>query len=176
MEIKNQLIKDSGWNNIAIIDELEGDTTGHADGMVSFIDTNVLALSDLGDKAMNAKYKNSLQTQLGPEINVVVVPSAYNPTKWRGFTSACGAHVNSLVNDKYVYMPLFFDDPENTEIDKDIFSLFKDNTKKTVVPISVPHVICRMGGNLRCLSWQVEGQIADKLVAAAASAYDSMFK
>jgi len=63
--------------------------------------------------------------------------------------------------DKYIYMPTF-----NSPYDDEMLALFEANTNKTVVPVPAEDV-CFMGGNVRCLSWQVKGQNANKILNLA---------
>jgi agmatine/peptidylarginine deiminase len=175
VEIKNQLKQETEYKYVAIVEELDGDTTGHSDGMVSFIDEKVLALGDLGE--LNYEYRQSLLAQIASDIKLVTIPNKYKNEQWRSFTSACGVHLNALTTTDYVYVPTFGHDPKNQQQgrpyskawDDTVVNMIKANTEKTVISVPVPHNVCRMGGSVRCLSWQVEGEIADTLVEAAAN-------
>jgi agmatine/peptidylarginine deiminase len=58
-------------------------------------------------------------------------------------------------------MPIF-----GNTTDDQALQLVRDNTSKTVVPIDAG-LVCRMGGSVRCLSWQVVGENAKQLIDAA---------
>ncbi len=89
---------------------------------------------------------------------------------YRGFDSACGLHINTLATDDYLYVPTFGDDPNRQSVDLDnrvLQAMRSSGTSKRIVPVPIPYEVCRMGGNVRCLSWQVKGDVAIKLVNAA---------
>ncbi len=90
--------------------------------------------------------------------------------KYKQFDSACGLHVNLVANDDALYVPTFGEDPKNQKYgqsvarDNEVLGTIRRNTQKTVIPVPVPYDVCKMGGNVRCLSWQVNGDVADELV------------
>lgn len=155
-QAKQKLKNLMGVTQVAIIPELAGDATGHADGMVMFATANKILLHEMPPAKQNQAI-NELKNAF-PGIKIVVVPDYYADETWQGFTSACNIFVNSLVTDKYIYMPTF-DSPYDTEM----LNLFNANTNKTVVPIPAENV-CFMGGSVRCLSWQVKGTNANKIL------------
>ena len=50
--------------------------------------------------------------------------------------------------------------------DQKALRMIKQNTTKKVIPINAESV-CPMGGSVRCLTWQVTGENAVKLIQAA---------
>ncbi len=89
------------------------------------------------------------------------------------FDSACGLHINALVTETALYIPTFGTDPENQELgqsaalDASVLQQFQNETPKPVIGVPVPYNVCKMGGNIRCLSWQTKSQLADDLVLKA---------
>ncbi len=153
---KAKLKKVMGVSQVAVIPEVAGDATGHADGMLMFTDANTILLHQLTGNA-RTKTINELKNSF-PGIKIVEVADYYEDDSWQGFSSACNIFVNSVVTDKYIYMPTF-----NTGYDAEMLNLIKANTNKTVVPVPAEDV-CFMGGSVRCLSWQVKGGNADKIL------------
>ena len=150
-----------GYRYIAIIPDL-GDRTGHSDGIVAFIDENVLAitaLSEADDKLLRVAVEEAFGVN---KVKMVTLPSICPNERWKGFDSACGLHVNLIYTMRHLYVPIFGKCCENQqknqseELDSHVLSLIQSNTSKKVIPIHVPYKVCRMGGSVRCLSWQSE--------------------
>ncbi len=150
------LKKLTGARQVAIIPEFPGDATGHSDGMLMFSTANKILLHEMPRRLQRRTIKE-LETAF-PGIEIVVVPDYYKDEEWQGFSSACNIFVNSLVTDQYIYMPTF-----NAGYDAEYLQLVKANTDKTVIPVPAENV-CFMGGSVRCLSWQVKGANARRLI------------
>ncbi|XP_065051630.1 putative agmatine deiminase isoform X2 [Rhopilema esculentum] len=146
------------------------DTTGHADGVVSFIDTNVLAIGDYCDAKYYKLVKEAVE-EIFPDLTIVKVPcmddGKSKPTKspnWRGFSSSVGSYVNSLLTDSTVYVPQF-NKADNDQIALDIV---QKNTHRRVVTVDTSR-LSHMGGSVRCMSWQISSSdpLAKALLKAA---------
>jgi agmatine/peptidylarginine deiminase len=144
-------------HEVAIIRETPGDATGHADGMLMWADENTILLHDQPSR-VKSKIIRELERSF-PGVHIVIVPDYYEDGSWKGFTSACNIFVNSLVTNDYIYVPTF-----NSRHDSEMISLIQSHTSKEVVPIPSEKV-CFMGGSVRCLSWQVDGNFADALLS-----------
>jgi len=96
-----------------------------------------------------------------PDINILEIEAEYSLEIWKDFVSACGINLNSTVTSNYIYMPVFGNSNDEKSIDA-IAAL----TDKEIIPINAEGV-CFMGGSVRCLSWQVTGENARKLIEAA---------
>ncbi len=155
-QAKNKLKQLMGLSQVAIIPEVPGDATGHADGMIMWVSDNKVLLHQLPQPQHNQTI-NELE-QAFPGVEIVVVDDYYEDDTWQGFTSACNIFVNSLVTDNYIYMPIF-----DSPYDNQMLQIVRSHTDKQVVPIAAEGV-CFMGGSLRCLSWQVKGANAQLLL------------
>jgi len=71
--------------------------------------------------------------------------------------SACGVNLNATVTQSYIYMPHFGD-----EISDATLELIQKNTLKKVIAIPA-NGVCKLGGSVRCLSWQQSGQLGEKI-------------
>ncbi|MGB0386803.1 MAG: agmatine deiminase family protein [Ardenticatenaceae bacterium] len=158
-ELETMLKQSLGVSEIAFIPEEEGDTTGHADGMVMWVSQNKLLVHQY-EEPFRSQVLNALSDAL-TNVEIVEVPYHYEFDEWKGFASACGIYLNSTVSDDYIYAPIF-----GTAHDDSMISLIRSHTDKQVVPINAANV-CFMGGSVRCLSWQVAGEQADHLIALA---------
>jgi len=99
--------------------------------------------------------KSSLPTV---EIHEIITPYSEADIYDKKFGSACGLYTNMLVTTNNIYLPQF-------GIAEDIIALkqIQSLTKKKVVPISSSE-ICGMGGGVRCMSLQLRGDNARKLL------------
>ncbi len=143
-------------SHVAIIKESPGDATGHADGMLMWSDDNTIILHDQPATVKQA-ILHELRTAF-PGVNVVIAPDYYKFDQWQGFTSACNIYVNSLVTNDYIYVPTF-----NDTHDDEMLNFIRRHTTKTVIEVPAEKV-CFMGGSVRCLTWQLDGQFAGDIL------------
>eukprot|EP00112_Aurelia_sp_Birch-Aquarium-sp1_P024880 Seg8036.2 transcript_id=Seg8036.2/GoldUCD/mRNA.D3Y31 product="putative agmatine deiminase" protein_id=Seg8036.2/GoldUCD/D3Y31 len=133
------------------------DTTGHADGVVSFIDTNVLLIGDYCDAKYYKEVKEAVEEAF-PDLIIIKMPcmddkqekSKKKKSNWRGFSSAVGAYVNILLTDSSVYVPHF----GKAEVDSQALEIVSKNTQRRVVTVDTGK-LSHMGGSVRCMSWQI---------------------
>jgi agmatine/peptidylarginine deiminase len=160
---KEELKEVLGAKEVAIL-EPDEIVLAHSDGMVSWVDDDVLLVNDYSDKpAFRAKILNELK-QSFPGVTVIEIPVAYKtnpPGQWDGFESACGVNLNATVTYKNLYVPIF-----NMGHDNEVVQEIKKHTSKKVVPVNAENV-CAMGGSVRCLTWQLTGENAARLIDAA---------
>ncbi len=145
-------------DNIAFIEADEQGGLEHADGVVSFVDTNTLIVNSYPeDEAYAAKLEADLKRGLpGVKIHKIVTPYDGSKIYDHRFGSACGLYTNALVTPDRIYFPQF-------GIAEDAVALkqIKSATKRQVVPVMSAKV-CEMGGGVRCMSWQMRGQNAER--------------
>lgn len=155
--------------SVAIIPDPH-DTTGHADGVVSFIDSNTLVIGDYCDDKYYKQVEEAV-LEAFPELDIVKLPcmddKQTKPKKkanWRGFSSAAGAYVNSLLTDSSLYVPQF----QKAESDKKALDILKENANRRVVTVDTSK-LSHMGGSVRCMSWQINASdpLAKALLRAA---------
>jgi agmatine deiminase len=145
--------------NIAFIEADEQGGLEHADGVVSFVDTNTIMINSYPEDAAYAKQlKADLQRGLpGVQIHEIVTPYDGSKVFDKRFGSACGLYTNALVTPTRIYLPQF-----GIEEDKIALQQVRKATTREVVPVSSARV-CQMGGGVRCMSWQLRGDNAKKL-------------
>ena len=149
---------------VAFIESDEQGGLEHADGVVAFIEPNVLVMNSYPeDPAYAAELKADLRAGL-PGLTLHELVTAYDGAQIYddSFGSACGLYTNMLVTPDRIYLPQF-------GIAEDALALtqIRQWTQKQVIPVRSEGV-CYMGGGVRCMSWQVRGQNAAKLKALAA--------
>ena len=99
-----------------------------------------------------------------PGVKIVEVAPGYSDETWKGFASAYGLNVNSTVTNNCIYVPVY-----GTATDTAFLETLKQNTDKEIIGVNAKDV-CRMGGSVRCLSWQLTADNARKLIAARSRA------
>ncbi|MDQ9037093.1 agmatine deiminase family protein [Acinetobacter seifertii] len=162
-EAKQELKATLGATEVAIL-EPDEEVLAHSDGMVSWVDKNTLLVNDY---SKNPSFRSIIMKELKtsfPTAKIVEVPVEYktNPKgQWEGFESACGVNLNATVTHNNIYVPTF-----NMPHDEKALTIIKQNTSKKVISVNAENV-CPMGGSVRCLTWQVAGDNAVKLIQAA---------
>lgn len=153
---KEQLKELLGVNEVAIIREPPDDTTGHADGLVTWpMDNKIILLKSNG--SIHREIVRELKESF-PGVEIIEIADHIPNTRWRDYSSAQNCFVNCLVTDQYIYMPTF-----NDIYDTEMLQLFQLHTNKTVVPIRT-EMVAMMGGSVRCLTWQIKGTNLNKLL------------
>ena len=115
--------------------------TGHADGMVRFVDENtVVTNAPLSSFGFETKVKKSLQNY---GFNVIDFPYFYSKGG-----SAVGCYLNYLATEKSIFLPVFGVDTDNEAI-----KLAKNIFDKTIIPVNI-NEIAEYGGLLNCISWE----------------------
>lgn len=159
-EIANTL--EAAINRDIVFVEDPLDTTGHSDGIVSFVEKDVVLLGYYPDH--DPTYYDNVERaikQAFPYVQVVPLPSyEVKKTSW-GFASSEGSYANSLVTYNAVYLPFFTNETYNQKA----LEVFEMHTDKEVVPIRSAGNLAVLGGSIRCLSWQINANhpIAHKL-------------
>jgi len=159
-QAKSQLQTLLNATQVAII-EPDEPVLAHADGMVMWLDENTLLVNDYSsDTAFRASVMTELQASF-PGTAIIEVPVVFTSNGWPGFESACGVNLNAVMTYKNIYVPTF-----NMAHDQNAVNLIEQNTTKNVIAINAEGV-CPMGGSARCLTWQIEGENARKLIENA---------
>lgn len=127
--------------NVIIIPSLKSDMTGHADGMVRFVDENtVVANAPLSPFGFETKVKKALQNH-----GIEVLDFPYFDSNG---DSAIGCYLNFLETEQAILLPVFSVDTDNKAVQtaKHIFH-------KAIIPVNI-NEIAADGGLLNCISWE----------------------
>ena len=149
-----------GCDRMAILPADPDDRLGHADGLASFIASNTVALTRY-EGAFRKTMRRTLRAAF-PGIRILELESpldaaAFDPE----YGSARGLYVNATVTDRYLYLPVY-----GLAADDRTVQQIRAATDREVVPVDA-HRIAALGGSVRCLSAQLKGTNARKLMAAA---------
>lgn len=127
--------------SVLIIPSLKSDMTGHADGMVRFVNENtVVANAPLSPFGFETKVKKALQNH-----GIEVLDFPYFDSNG---DSAIGCYLNFLETGQAIFLPVFSVDTDNKAVQtaKHIFH-------KAIIPVNI-NEIAADGGLLNCISWE----------------------
>lgn len=161
-QAKEKLKQTLKAKSVAIL-EPDEEVLAHSDGMVMWLNEKTLLVNQYTDKAFRKLVLDELHASF-PDVKIIEVPVEYGKNKkgeWEGFESACGVNLNSVLTFKNIYVPVF-----GMNHDAEAIKIIKQNTDKNVIEVDAKSV-CAMGGSVRCLTWQLTGDNAEKLIKAA---------
>lgn len=157
---RKKLTAFDGITNVAFIEADEQGGLEHADGIVSFVDKNTLIVNAYPEdpeyaKQLKADLKRGLPNVI---IHEIIAPYDDSTIYDEQFGSACGLYTNALVTPERIYFPQF-GIPE----DEIALTQLKAATTREIIPV-FSQQICHMGGGVRCMSWQLRGKNANKML------------
>ena len=150
-----------GAKHVAVLPADPEDRLGHADGMAAFIGSNAIAVTRY-DGPFRTTVLGELRAAF-PDVDIVEIesPAGGPPAADAAFGSAHGLYVNAVVTARHLYVPTF-GIPE----DAAALELLRARSDRAIVPVDA-RPVADLGGSLRCLSGQLTGENARKLIEAA---------
>jgi len=123
------------------------DVTGHADGMVRFIDNNTVLINDYSKE--NAEFQRSFRMSLhNAGLDWIELP--YNPPYDPTFESAKGLYLNYLQMKQVVIMPTF-----KSKIDDKANKILRNTFKNQTIMTVDSNELAEEGGLLNCITWNI---------------------
>lgn len=126
---------------VIIIPSLKSDMTGHADGMVRFVDENTV----IGNQT---PFKNGLEQRIVKQLEQHGVRTVPFPYYFSSGISAAGCYLNFLQTEKYIFLPVF-----GNVMDRQAAESAERLFQKEVIPVRIDE-IAASGGCLNCISWE----------------------
>ena len=126
---------------VIIIPSLRSDMTGHADGMVRFIDENTAV-----GNASRSLYGLEAHIKTARRNHGIEIYDFPNFGSKGG--SAVGCYLNFLETENAIFLPAF-----GVDMDKEAIDTAKHIFNKTIVPVNI-NEIAEDGGVLNCISWE----------------------
>ena len=126
---------------ISIIPSLESDMTGHADGVVRFVDENTV----IGNAS---PYKNGYEQKVKMSLKKHGISVVDFPYFDSAGISAVGSYLNFLETDNYIFLPVFGSVQDETAVKR-----AKEIFEKKIVAVNI-NGIAKDGGILNCISWE----------------------
>lgn len=126
---------------IIIIPSLKSDMTGHADGVVRFVNENTV----IGNAS---PYKNGYEQKVKRALKKYGISVVDFPYFDSAGISAVGSYLNFLETDKHIFLPVFGSVQDETAVKRaeEIFD-------KKIVAVNI-NGIAKDGGVLNCISWE----------------------
>lgn len=123
------------------------DFTGHADGLVHFLDEHTVLVNDYGQNPVQLKYWERLKAVL-QKAGLDTIPLSYNPFGNEDKDSAVGVYLNFVEVAGTIIVPLY----GLAEDDKALKCLEQLHSHKVVVGVD-GREIAREGGVFHCVTW-----------------------
>ena len=129
--------------------EPKEDMTGHADGMVRFLDENTV----LGDEPIDGgELEAEIKQRLSDHgIDVIDFPYYETGKIKNGIVSAAGSYLNYLETDQCIFLPQFGGKKSR---DAEAAAKARELFQKEIVPIPCAELAAH-GGLLNCISWEM---------------------
>lgn len=125
---------------IIIIPSLISDMTGHADGVVRFVNENTMVGNASPCKnGYEQKVKRALKKH-----GISVMDFPYFDSAG---ISAVGSYLNFLETEKHIFLPVFGD-----ALDETALKCAREIFNKKIIPVNI-NGIAEEGGGLNCISW-----------------------
>ena len=150
-ELRQELRRLLRVERLIVIPTEPGDVVGHADGMVRFVEGDVILANDY--KIVDDRHRATLGRVLGQAgLEVIELPYRPQAGKARGIPSASGCYLNYLRVGRLIVLPSF-GLPEDEETWSRVQCYFPDSDVQSLAcsDLSVE------GGVLNCASWTVLG-------------------
>jgi agmatine deiminase len=137
---------------IIIIPAQKGDYTGHADGMVRFVDRNTILGNKLADeyKYWQKGMQKVIDTYNLTYIDVPFITDIKDP-KHPG--SAIGIYVNFLEVNDLIVMPIF-----NRDEDRQVLEILQRTFPNKIIETIDYNDVAKEGGLLNCTTWVVNNK------------------
>ena len=124
------------------------DFTGHADGMVRFINSDTVIIND--NSKENKDFQRALKIVLAnAELEYIEIP--YNPYNNKNDSQANGIYINYLEMENVIIIPTFGINEDDMVI-KQFEQLFIGKTIKAIDS----NEIADKGGILNCITWNIK--------------------
>ena len=135
---------------IIIIPAQNGDYTGHADGMVRFVDRNTILGNKLADeyKYWQKGMQKVIDTYNLTYIDVPFITDIKDP---KHPDSAIGIYVNYLEVNNLIVMPIF-----NRDEDRQVLEILQRTFPNKKIETIDYNDVAKEGGLLNCTTWVVE--------------------
>lgn len=136
---------------VIIIPQINIDLTGHADGLVRFVNRNTLIGNNRDQEFLYWKKKMN-RILLDHNIQYIDVPFLIHKDKKHPY-SAIGCYLNLLEVGNLIIIPVF-DIPGNK--DEEVFNLLKNVYQDRIVETINYNGIGLFGGLLNCTTWTIK--------------------
>ncbi len=134
-------------DKLFIIPEYPDEMTGHADGLIRFLDEQTVLINSFTKEAKEFSdvFEKAIQKT---GLDYIRIP--YNPNGNKNDIQANGLYINFLQMDGIIFLPIFGIDEDDLAL-KQFEQLFEG---QDIVPVNA-NEIANEGGILNCISWNI---------------------
>lgn len=134
-------------DKLYFIPEQPGDFTGHADGMVRFLDETTIIMNDY--KNEKSEFYKAFEIAIhNTGLNCIRIP--YNVYSNKSNNQANGDYINYLQMDNLVIIPTF-----GLKEDEEVIRQFEDLFAGQRIETIESNEIANAGGVLNCITWNI---------------------
>ncbi len=134
-------------DNLWFVPKQPGDFTGHADGMIRFLDYKTLIVNDYSRE--NKKFQNEFRTAIASTgLDCIEIP--YNPYDNKLLEQANGIYINYLQMENVFILPVY-----GRNEDEKVLRQFRDIFSGSTIETIDSNEIADRGGVLNCISWTI---------------------
>lgn len=126
---------------VIIIPSLRSDMTGHADGMVRFVDEHTV----VGNRT---PYRSGLEARIKAVLREQGIDTIDFPYFGSPKDSAVGCYLNFLETEQGLVLPVF-----GADMDSEAVAAAENIFRRPVIPVNI-NEIAEQGGVLNCISWE----------------------
>ena len=150
-DLRRDLAKWLECDEIIIIPSLNKtvDFTGHADGMMRFVNRDKVLVIKYDDKYKKDWWKNTQRILETNNISYVEVPFFEDESDPENPESAIGVYVNYLEVNDLIVLPVF----GREEVDQQVINILKEQFPNKIIETINYNDIAKKGGLLNCTTW-----------------------
>lgn len=139
--------------HIIIVPHLPYDWTGHADGIVRFIDNETVLINDYSKTTQSESWQKKFKKVLDDnKLNCFTIPYLEEVRKNdEGVTPATGCYMNFLEINNKIFLPKF-----NISEDSSAVKIFNESIEKKIIPVENCEIVAERGGILNCITWNIK--------------------
>jgi len=140
-------------DQIIILPQEPEDFTGHADGMVRWLNEKTVLMNDYTEANSDRRFRNTFfKSLMDAGLDCLRVP--YCPVESTAYVQpATGCYINYLQVGEKIFLPTFDDERNDQAAALRFGEIFGSGNVVTVPSLAV----AAMGGVLNCLSWEILG-------------------
>lgn len=136
---------------IIIIPKEPDDYTGHADGMVRWLDSKTVLVNDYTEMNSDRSFRGAIFKSF-KNAGLDFLRVTYSPTESHAYVQpATGCYINFLQIGEKIFLPTFDDEKNDQEAVTRFGEIFRS---ENVFPIP-SLAVAKLGGGLNCLSWEI---------------------
>jgi agmatine deiminase len=146
-EIERAIIN-IGFEQVIVIPVEPGDKVGHADGIVRFLQSDILLMNDYNDPAFR-RYSTELLRRLRsslPRVRIAPFPWFFEMYQRNGIWSAVGCYINFNLTKNGIVYPIF-----DHRLDDSVAATLSELSRLPARAVSAT-ALARLGGGLNCIT------------------------